>query len=443
MNKLQTIFLILLFPIFCLAQKADSKAYVKALFENQTEIQWVKHYKGRIDDLNDVSVTLGFDGTDCKGQLTYLRSNTKFDLDGTLENRQLFLQELDETKKVSGTLKGELKGNMVIGKWKNYNGKMGGNLWLEETEKENKFPSYCGDNKWIRKYEGAVGQKSAEIILQKESSQKLSGIIFYERKNQSYALHGNIDEQNDFIIKVKDEKGSIVQTLEGNLQQDKLTIAVKQTSSKNAKTTLTPIEGLTIGCVEFSDYKTSYDITFPKTTNAAFNKQMQEETDAWVKACRNHSVRVKKENPLEQPKFRATERGYAWSEVDYFSKKIISGLMTFSNTWTPGQKIIAFNFDLENNNSIYLSDVMEQNKDSEKYIKNYCKREIKNHKLYGDDDFKKWIKKSDFPYFTIRKEGICFSTKFSMLYGRQSVTIPYQQLKPFLTKSFIKKMKSE
>ena len=74
MTKLQTIFLILLSPIFCHAQKIDAKDYVKSLFENQAEIQWVKHYKGRIDDLNDVAITLGFDGTDCKGRLTCLLS---------------------------------------------------------------------------------------------------------------------------------------------------------------------------------------------------------------------------------------------------------------------------------------------------------------------------------------------------------------------------------
>ena len=68
------------------------------------------------------------------------------------------------------------------------------------------------------------------------------------------------------------------------------------------------------------------------------------------------------------------------------------------------------------------------------------KKEIKDHQLYADSDFKQWVKKSDFSYFTIRKDGICFSTKYSMLYGRQSVIIPFQQLQPFLKKSFITMM---
>lgn len=437
MIKLQTIFLILLSPTFCFAQKVDAKDYVKSLFENQSNIQWIKHYKGRIDDLNDVAITLGFDGTDCKGRLKYLRSNTYFDLNGFIEDQTIYLQELDRHNKMSGTLSGKISGKTIIGSWKNFDGSRGGILSITETKKIVKFPSYCGDNKWIRKYQGKTANDNWEIILQKESSEKLSGLIFHKKKNISYTLKGNIDTNYNFTLKAKNQKGQIVETFTGQLNQDQLTIG----KEKSKKVNLLPIEGLTVGCVEYVDYATGYDITFPKTTNAAFNKQMDEETNAWIKACRNYLLKVKKQNTSTEPKMRATERGFAWGEVEYFSKKIISGFMTFSNTWTPGQKLIAFNFDLKNDRMLYLEDIFGNKKDYQKYIRNYIKKEIKNHQLYSDSDFKRWIKKSDFSYFTIRKEGICFSTKNSKLYGRQSVTIPFRQLQPFLKKSFITMMK--
>ena len=425
--------IIFLIPVFSFGQKTDTKEYVKAMFKNHSKIEWIKHYKGRIDDLNDVSVTIGFDGKNCKGRMTYLRSDTRFDLVGIIENYQITLQEFGDSQEQSGTLEGEISGNMIIGNWKNYDGKTGGNFRLTETETEAKFPSYCGDNKWIRKYNGYFLKTRIEIILQKESSEKLSGLIFYKKRNKTFTIKGNVNEQGDLELIIKDQNLNIIQKLVGNIDQDQLTISTPKDSKK---TILTPSEGLTIGCVEYSDYMTGYDITFPKTTNAAFNKQMKDETSAWVKACRNHATKIKKQNKLNQPKMRATERGYAWCEVDFFSKKKISGFMTFSNTWTPGQKLVAFNFDFEKNTSIDLEDIFNKKKDSQKFIKNYIKREIKRHKLYSDKEFKKWIKKSDFSFFTIRKDGICFSTKFHRLYGRQSVTIPYRQLKPFLKKSF-------
>ena len=437
MIKIQTILLILLSPIFCLAQKIDAKDYVKTLFENQAKIQWVKHYKGRIDDLNDVAITLGFDGIDCKGRLTYLRSNTNFNLNGFIEDGTIFLQELDQKNEVSGTLSGKIVGKTINGSWKNFDGTKGGNLSLKETEKIVKFPSYCGDNKWIRKYQGKIANENWEIILQKESSEKLSGLIYHKKKNISYTLKGNVDTNNNFTLKAKNQTGQLVETFVGLLQQDQLTIGKR----KSKRVILLPVEGLTVGCVEYVDYATGYDITFPKTTNAAFNKQMDEETNAWIKACRNYLLKVKKQTTSTQPKMRAAERGFAWGEVEYFSKKVISGFMTFSNTWTPGQKLIAFNFDLENDRMLYLEDIFENKKDYQKYIRNYIKKEIKNHQLYANSDFKKWIKKSDFSYFTIRKDGICFNTKNSKLYGRQSVTIPFRQLQPFLKKSFIIMMK--
>lgn len=437
MIKFQTIFLILLSPIFCFAQKIDAKDYVKTLFENQVEIQWIKHYKGRIDDLNDVAITLGYDGVECKGRLTYLRSNTDFDLNGFIENGTLFLQELDQRNNVSGILSGKIEGKTINGNWKNFDGSRGGNLSLKETEKIVKFPSYCGDNKWIRKYYGKVANDYWEILLQKESSDQLTGLIFHKKKKTSYSIKGHVDLNDNLTLKAKNQTGQIVETFVGKLRQDQLTIGTK----KSKKITLAPIEGLTVGCVEYADYATGYDITFPKTTNAAFNKQMNEETNAWIKACRNHLLKVKKQNTSAEPKMRATERGFAWGEVEYFSKNAISGFMTFSNTWTPGQKLISFNFDLKNDRMLYLEDIFENKKDYQKYIRNYTKKEIKNHQLYADADFKKWIKKNSFSYFTIRKDGICFSTKYSMLYGRQSVTIPFRQLQPFLKKSFIAMMK--
>ncbi|MFK7775441.1 MAG: hypothetical protein AB8F94_25090 [Saprospiraceae bacterium] len=437
MTKLQTIFLILLSPIFCLAQKMDAKDYVKTLFENQVEIQWIKHYKGRIDDLNDVAITLGFDGIDCKGRLTYLRSNTDFNLNGYIEEGTLFLQELDQQNKVSGILSGKIAGSTINGNWTNFDGSRGGNLTLTETEKIVKFPSYCGDNKWIRKYQGKIANDNYEILLQKESSDQLTGLIFHKKKNTSYSLKGNLDINDNFTIKAKNQKGQIIETFVGHLEKDQLTIGV----NKSKRITLLPFEGLTVGCVEYADYATGYDITFPKTTNAAFNKQMDEETNAWIKACRKHLLKVKKQNASTNPKMRAKERGFAWGEVEYFSKNLISGFMTFSNTWTPGQKLIAFNFDMKNDRMLYLEDLFRDKKDYQKYIRNYIKKEIKTHQLYDDPDFKKWIKKNEFSYFTIRKDGICFSTKFSMLYGRQSVTIPFRQLQPFFKKDFITMMK--
>lgn len=431
------ILIIFLVPIFSFGQKMETKDYVKSLFKNHSKIQWIKHYKGRIDDLNDVSVTLGFDGETCKGRLTYLRSNLQFDLIGSIVDRQIYLEELDSSKKVSGSLEGKFLKNTISGNWSNYNNSKGGNLLLTETDQELKFPSYCGDNKWIRKYQGAIGKDRVEIILQKESTDKVSGFIFYSRKNKTFAFKGDIDEQDNIILKVKDQLGGNIQTINGNLQKDQLTIAIKNGDQKE----FTPSDGLTIGCIEYADYMTGYDITFPKTTNAAFNQSMNEETEAWVQACRTHATKIKKQSTSTPPQKRATERGYAWSEVAFFNKNIISGFMTYSNTWTPGQKLIAFNFDFEKNSSLYLEDIFEKKKDFKKYIKNYIKKEIKDHKYYSNSDFKKWVKKNEFSYFTIRQEGICFSTKFHMLYGRQSITIPYQQLKPFLKKSFLKSLK--
>ena len=43
-------------------------------------VKKTKFYKGRIDDINDVTIALTCKGKSCSGDLTYLRSRDKFKL---------------------------------------------------------------------------------------------------------------------------------------------------------------------------------------------------------------------------------------------------------------------------------------------------------------------------------------------------------------------------
>ena len=429
-----TILLLSLLP-FCKAQKTNSTDHVKGLFENPTQLQWIKHYKGRIDDLTDIALTLGFDGTQCKGQLTYLRSAEKINLEGLIDNENFRFVEMDAANQVAGSWEGKFSGKFILGNWSNKNNSKGGKILLEEIEKEATFPTYCGDNKWIRKYNGAIFGEATEMILQREGNHLINGVVFFQRKNQSFVAKGEISENDIVTMTLKNQNGIFYGYFDGFMESDFLKLTFKNQQQNETEVVFSPDEGLTIGCIEYADYMTTYDITYPKTTNAAFNKWIDAETKAWTQACRSRLNKNKRLSKVNAANVRAMDKGFSWSTVDYFSPKLISGYMTYSNSWTPGQKVVPFNFDFEKNSKIDLEDIFNDDKDYKKFIRNYIKKEIKNNKLYTDSDFKKWIKKNDFSLFTIRKDGICFSSKFSMLYGQQSVTIPYRQLKPFLKKN--------
>jgi hypothetical protein len=52
----------------------------------------------------------------------------------------------------------------------------------------------------------------------------------------------------------------------------------------------------------------------------------------------------------------------------------------------------------------------------------------------NDVKYREWITKEGFPMFTLRREGVELSTLFHMQYGRQTLMIPYDQLKPYMKK---------
>ena len=420
---------------FCEAQKTDTETYVQGLFENTSKIEWVKHYQGRIDDLTDVALTLGYDGEKCKGQLTYLRSAEKINLEGLIANGVFRLQEMDGANQVSGIWEGKFSGKFILGTWSNKTDAKGGKVLLEEVNSEATFPTYCGDNKWIRKYNGKILGEAVEMILQREGNYQIKGVAFFQKQNQSFTARGEVSENDAVTMTLKNQDGIFHGYFDGFLEGDFLKLIFKNQQQNKTEVVFSPDEGLTIGCVEYADYMTAYDITYPKTTNAVFNKWMDEEIKAWTQACRSKLNKNKRLNKVNVANLRTMDKGASWCTVDYFSQGLISGYMTYTNSWTPGQKVVPFNFDFDKNSKIDLDDLFNDDKDYKKYIRNYIKKEIKNNKLYADSEFKKWIKKNDFSLFTIRKDGICFSTKFDMLYGQQNVTIPYRQLKPFIKKN--------
>jgi len=370
-----------------------------------------------------------------RARIVYLRSKEKINLAGVIADEDFKLQEVDNANQISGIWEGKISGKFILGTWSDKNNVKGGNILLEEVNSEATFPTYCGDNKWIRKYNGNILGESVEMILQRADNHQIKGVAFFQKQNKSFVARGEVSENDIVTITLKNQNGIFHGFFDGFLENDFLKLNYKNQQQKKTEVVFSPDEGLTIGCMEYADYMTTYDVTYPKTTNAVFNKWIDDEIKAWTQACRSKLNKNKRLNKVNAANLRTMDKGASWCTVDHFSKGLISGYMTYTNSWTPGQKVVPFNFDFDKNSKIDLDDLFNDNKDYTKYIRNYIKKEIKNNKLYTDSEFKKWIKKNDFSLFTIRKDGICFSTKFDMLYGQQSVTIPYRQLKPFIKKN--------
>jgi hypothetical protein len=88
-------------------------------FDAGTSLKWVRHFRGRLDDVSEVLLSLGYDGNNCRGQLTYIESKEQFDLTGTLEGMVLLLNESDSKGMITGHLTGTLQNDRIEAEWTN------------------------------------------------------------------------------------------------------------------------------------------------------------------------------------------------------------------------------------------------------------------------------------------------------------------------------------
>ena len=248
-------------------------------------------------------------------------------------------------------------------------------------------------------------------------------------------MKGKIEKQK-FVLTLKDTN----EKLRGNIQatfSDMKSIKGTYESPVGERTRLQLFlkKNIAVACVEYADYMTSYDLSFPKTKYTNFNKWIENQTGQWMKRCRKYTDNAKKRHAENAVQLRASLRAYGWCNIDMISDQLISGQLTFMNTWSKKQEGKNINFDFYTAKEITLKDIFKKDFDYQKFIRNYINKTINKHKRYRDYEFRKWLAEEDFPYFTLREEGISFSTNFNMLYGQQQIVISYDTLEKYLKKN--------
>jgi hypothetical protein len=413
----------------------SEEARVSSLFP-EGDIQWIKYYKGRMDDLSDIRISLGYDGAFCRGVMTYLRSGESFTLEGQLRKDTLIVSELDDNEATTGHLKGVFKGKNFSGLWNNFNNTIGGiQVSLQETDSPPQYPSFCGDNKWVHYYRAGFEDNEFEIIIQKSSFGTVRGVGFSKKDKQSFHLKGTFDElQNQMIFTLKNQNNEKLGVM--NLKMKSINEFSGSFQNKEGKKLFGDAlraDNLGIGCLEYADYVASYDVTYPKKDeDSAFNLWMQTVIADWFKETQKFINDVRMDNIDNVPEIRAVARAYSWCDMDYYSNEVISGFMHFGNSWTKGRSERPFIFDLRTGKEITKNDLFKPNTNVDEVIQKYILEQLPNNTLASDEQFVAWINTQTFSNVTVRKEGLAFSTEANGTFGRQSIIVPLKLLSPFL-----------
>lgn len=424
----------LLLPALLSAQRRNPQdTAVHRLFPKTAELQWVKYFSGRLDDVSDVDISLGFDGKNCKGYLVYTDSKTRLRLDGTLtDSTSLKLREFSPANEMSGYLRGTLLGKRLDAEWINHNNTLGSLLEAEEVPAGQIGLSHCGDNKWVSRYATTLASKRFEVVLSRGNNGLLVGSAWTEADNQTYLLRGAITENGSYLLDVKTHDGRPAGQMSGTMRFLQSFETNWQTPDRiNQLFNFYLKESLSVGCNEYADFASSYDMLYPKTKCSACNTWLEKQVNAWVATCKEHFAAQKLP---AKPANRASLRASGWADVSLWTDELFCGSLTFEESWNENPRSVSFNFDLKNGRDIAPNDLFIKNFDAKTWLAEYAGREAVKLAAWSQPNARAWLQKEGFPLLLLRRDGLAMQTSFHPVFGQQTILIPYATLKPYLQK---------
>jgi len=402
------------------------------LFEKPASIKWVKNFKGRLDDASVVDITLGYDGQNCRGYLTYAKSRTRFNLIGSLDTAGFSLEERDLVRGITGRLSGVYRNRRLEAEWVNADNSLGSRLEAEEVGPGQSLALNCSDNKWSSRFITRYNGARCDMVLVRSHNGALDGFLWVESDGRTYKLKGDIKNDGAYEMEVLGSGDRLAALLSGKLQPGQNTDCNWVGSGERRTFKFVLKDHFLLGCYEYADYATSYDVLYPRTPCAHCNTQLDEQVNQWVEGCKS-AFSDKKIQP--SPANRGSERASAWPEIACWTDNVFAGYVTFSDTWTDQAQGLSFNYNLRTNKEITFEDLFNKGFNAQKYLTDWANREMpKLPSFASDPKYREWLSKEGFPLFAIRREGLEISTLFHPQYGRQTLLVPYSGLKTYLKK---------
>ena len=393
-----------------------------------------RYYHGRFDDLVEILISLNCFEDECIGELVYLRSKQKFQLEGIIKGSAFKLQEIDYQDNISGYLEGTIDGANLSAAWYNYDRSRGAKIYAKKTDDSELLPAHCGNNKrfYIYKNDGEERENKLMFLLENESA--ISGTIYLE----------NIGSSNSFRTTLHDRYFSIPLYNSSNLHIADANVSIKsnqveiQTISKNEKRLKHKLElesSLGIDCIEYGDYILTYDISYPKTRNERLNQYLDSTFNKLTTVCENKMSKLLKKYPEPVPALRYTELITGRVELSFFDKYYASGIIDFGSTDTKINNSEAFIINLKKEDPRLNQSISRLRQILQKEKKDLLAQYLANSSFKENEQFKDWIIDDGIQHFTISSDGLNYSSNPHPVFGRIKLTIPWNESRKYISKN--------
>jgi len=390
--------------------QAASKDELEALFDTPDKIQWTRNYKGLINNIESVEISLASDGRNCRGYVLFPKSQTTIELRGILSGSRIELRELNDEGLITAYLKGSLTPGKIEADWENYNHTIGCKYVLYSESEAAKL-SPASQKKWIKWYSGEVAHEKLRIILFQKEPEKLTGFCFNDTGTRMYNVNGMLNpDKSIFLNFLLDE--TEVARFDGKVKSG----AIIKGTTTGIGVTSEPLQlelenELNLEETSYQNFRTAIEILTPKLRKGNFEKYILEKIEPYIQEVNSEIVENLSESHVPQPSERLSQRAYIYPVIRFVSKEIISGHILYTNTWDKHDKTIAFNYDVRKKKEISQDDIWNPKLNMQDTLAHYFES-------VGKPGF-------SYKYFNLTPQGIRFYDDLNPLYGRNDVTIPY------------------
>ncbi len=191
---------------------------IAKLFDKPATIKWAKVFKGRIDDGAMVDVSLGFDGKNCRGYITYAKSRTRFRLEGTMDSTGFQLEERDMARALTGTLRGAIQGRHLEAEWSQCRQYFGSRIEADEVPPGQSTTLNCSDNKWSSRYITRYNNARCDMVLVRSQNGALDGFLWVEADGRTYKLKGELKADGGYEMEALGSADRLVAMLSGSMK---------------------------------------------------------------------------------------------------------------------------------------------------------------------------------------------------------------------------------
>lgn len=367
---------------------------------------------GRLDGSLPVSLSIIQKSDSWTGTVNYGNGAFIRELEGeSAVDGSMIFYEFDEYSRVAGIFSGHL--DQLNNKW----------TWSSSDHsiilpirfyKDQEPKSVVGlyvNKKTQHEIEYVLLRKDVMKVFMKQPDDRELRWIRYDCEGQNcYELRPNMDLSNPFEFRIENESKDLVKIYPDieYLKEDELA-------------------SINISGAAF-DYYFSVDI--PHIGSAAFDDWIYNEGQRRVTAWQRSIQKDKTDfNPTDRFEHRFTG--------DYFitlmDKSIISGFLYFQGASFTGNQTIPFIYDRQKEKLFSLRDIFKKEFDYPFFLRTFLKNEKRRMFFMEDPVVKAALNQDPFTHMVLGSGGLLFFTDFNVLYGRKYLTVPYSEIKGFLS----------